>query len=225
MSSLQSVKDIDQEWRDVVFGYIRSINLLIMVPMEICHICLLFYLPNSSYEHWLRPATGMEIISSDVFNGKVKDVARIKKAFTKGEKWAWVKLNGNVIIDPKRNSRAIAQWTVKVNTKWCQIGIRSNRYFRYWYGAIHWQEKFHKGDEITVQLNLRRGWVSFFKNGKLSYPEYRLNNWLKKHDEKYWLGACVWLNPETLNNDDSVELIDFEVIGHESLSYHTDTKH
>ena len=131
----------------------------------------------------------------------------------KKEKWAWVNLNGNAEIDARTNSRAIAEWTVKVNTTWCQIGLASKWHFHYWYGAIHWKAKFYKGDEIKVQLNLREKKVSFFRNGEVCCVGYKLEDWQIYKDQKYWLGACVWLNPETTKEDDSLELIDFNVKG------------
>ena len=62
MSSSKTVKDVDHRWRDVVFGYIRLFNVEKMIPTDICYICLLFYHLGLSYEHWLRPRLGMEII-------------------------------------------------------------------------------------------------------------------------------------------------------------------
>ena len=214
---LQNVRDIDQRTKDLVFGYARMFNTDSIIPMEICYICLLFYycIP----EYFVQCGKEMEIISSDENNGKINDIAQIKN---KEDRWSWIPIQGNMIINPAKNPNAIIQWTVKINIKFSMIGIHSSYSLHnndpdyHWYGASNYDDQFRKGDIIKMELNVPKRQLIYYKNDKLSkvaFDNIKLN-------KKYHLAITAHTVSALVK--DNVELIDFDIKGHKSLSFFDD---
>ena len=187
--------------------------------MEICHICLLFYylIP----EQFILCGSGVQILSSDEDNDKIKDIAKVTK---KKNDWKWILVHGNMIIDPKLNPNIIIKWTIKSNIEFCMIGIHSTHTLQghetlnySWYGASDSRGRFNEGDTIMVELNVAKAKLLYYVNGKLSkvvFDDIDLN-------KKYHL--VLKLHPYNNHQDDpmgTVQLIEFGVKGDKNISFY-----
>ena len=221
--SLLKVKEINEQTKNAVFGYIRLSYSQTIIPMEIQYICLLFYylIP----EQFIKCDSGLTTLSSDENAGRINDIAQMEKSEDDATRWIWLLVQGNMIIDSLTNPDIIVEWIIESNVKFCCIGIHStysiDAYdaFDYdWYGRdINVAEEFDRDDTIKMVLNIPQRQLRFYKNGKLSKVVF---NDIEVEKKKYHLAIKV----HTLqsNDKDTVKLIDFSVKGEKSLSYFSD---
>ena len=214
--SLQKTKEIDQRTQDIVFGYIRAFNLQSIIPKDIFYLCLLFYylIP----EQFILADEELDIVSSDEDKSKIRNIAKLKRSLG----WKWMMIHGNLIVDPQENPDIVVEWTVKINIRYCCIGINSlyqmgDETMDYrWYGAIDASGTFGEGDLIKMVLDIPKQELIYYRNGELSKKRFdgidteeRYHLTLKVHSSKAVPG-------------DGVELMDFNVKGHKCLAFRAD---
>ena len=225
--ALQLVKEIDERTKNLVYGYIRIYNQpSIAVPMEICYICLLFYylIP----EKFIKCDDGLNIKSSDKGENKEDDIGELQKIpLLKMGETKWLRVHGNMIIDPILNPNAIISWTIKSKVEFCQIGIHSNYTDEAdddcdyeWYGQSDEKDSFYQGAEIKLELDIPKRKLIFYKNDmltKIAFDNIDLN-------KQYHL--VVKLHQYNNNNfakfgpKGEVKLIDFDMKGHEYVAFY-----
>ena len=200
-----------------MFGYIRIYNLQLIIPKEICYLCLLFYYLVD--EQFVLADDELEIVSSDENHGKVKNIAKMKRV-DDDDPWIfkWMMIHGNLIIDPQINPYIVVEWTFKINVSFCCIGINSS----YIMGDNKVAYQLHadcvKGDVIKMVLTVSKKELTYYKNGKLS--EYRIDD--IDPSEKYHLN--LKMHSSTAIPGDGIELTDLNVKGQTCLSFRTDSE-
>ena len=119
MASLKQAKMIDQETKDLIFGYVRKANdsLSSTIPVMINYICLLYYYLVP--EKFIKCSSECMQIASSENDGRTNDIVRMKDGC------GWSNMHGNVIINPTENPKVTAAWRVKIDADLCVIGIHS----------------------------------------------------------------------------------------------------
>ena len=221
MSTFETLKQVDERTKDIVFGYIRLSKTESMVPIEICYICLLFY--HLISEQFIECGEKMRIISSNESKGKVNDIVEMKEA--EDREWAWITVHGNVIIDCKKNPDVIARWSIKTSVRYCVIGIHSDYTDLSatapdygWYGALY-PPRFYKGDTVIMELNGKKKQLIYYKNDKLDM--------VRAHDidpsKEYHL--IIKVHTDSTKAKDNVQLIDFNIEGYTTPCYKSDSNY
>eukprot|EP01084_Bolivina_argentea_P134831 237702_1 len=207
MSLKRVENNIDEKTKNIVFGFIRLSNPKIIIPVEICGICALFYYIKIIEK--FNVSVFNKISSSDKENNKIYDIVRIDLSNSSGYEKHWATVHADVIIDPKLNPNCIAEWTIKNTFDHCQIGIQksfcNNGLIDYKWYCHDRKGKFGKGDVIKMQLNVPNRTLIFWKNGELSVIKHE-NIALKQYH------LTIKFNTKTLSIDhDNVQLMDFNV--------------
>ena len=225
--SLQQVKEIDERSKNLVCGYVRISNPIAIIPMDICYICLLFYylIP----EKFIKASDNLNIKSSDKDNNQEDDVAELQSIpASELQGVSWLRVHGNMIIDPTLNPKAIISWTIKSKVEFCQIGIHSNytdaaqKDCDYeWYGANNEDDYFWKGDEIKLELNIPKEQITYYRNGKLSKVTFENIDLNKKYHLVLKLHQYNNNDFQTSGPSGQVQLIDYHVQGHQYLSFYS----
>ena len=127
------------------------------------------------------------------------------------------------MINAKENPDVVVEWTIKSNIMYSIIGI-GDKYttsgmdsitYR-WYGAGDFgiDCRYDKGDVIKMQLNIPERILRFYKNGVLSNKIVKDINVSKEYH------LIIKIHSTDAAIKDSVYLIDFNIKGHKSLSFH-----
>ena len=212
----QHIDTISQRTKDVVFGYIRiSSNVDMIIPIEICYICLLFY--YLVQEKFIECGDEMEIISSDEENNKINDTAKVKKEV---DGWRWIDaIHGNMMINLKLNPEAIAIWTITGNNeKVFGMGIHSSYSIdsKDLVKLPYFASRYcRRGDIMKMELNIPKLKVIFYKNDEMTKEQD-----IEIADKEYHL--VIRLHTFRVKKGDYIRLTDFHIKGDKLLSCHTD---
>ena len=232
--SLQKVKRIDQRSKDLVFGYVHQLNPELIIP-EINYICLLYYYLIA--ERFILCTEKIKIFSSDENDEPKNDIFEWNNDCQNDDD-QWTNIHGNVIINPSENPKAIITWTIKVLSKADTyiIGIHSiyedsvgyggDQAGYGWWGSSntmigtrsnysYCKERFTFGDVIKLELNVANKEVTYYKNGE------KINFVFENID----ISSSYHLLLRVLKRDNvpKGQLIDFEIIGHESMSFYDES--
>ena len=205
----KELKEIDQASKDTVYGYIRIFNTETIIPMEICYLCLLFYyfIP----EQFLKYGDNIDVSSSDASNGKSNDIANLD--MRDSNEWVYAILYGNMIINPIKNPNAIIEWTIKNEIASFVVGIHSTR--KILGESRKYVRAFSKGDVIKMELNIPKRELIFLKNDKHRHICRDIDTSKEYH---LWATVCTILSTAS---DNYVQLMDYQVKGHQCLSFYS----